>query len=101
TLRLRDGRTLGTHEFGDPEGAPVFYFHGHPGCGREATILHDAAVDAHLRIVALDRPGMGRSTYQRGRRIADGSRDVAEAADQLQVGPFKVIGFSGGGPYAL
>ena len=30
-LRLRDGRLLGYAEYGDPDGKPLFYFHGSPG----------------------------------------------------------------------
>ena len=29
-ISLHDGRTLGYAEYGDPEGAPVFYFHDFP-----------------------------------------------------------------------
>lgn len=54
-----------------------------------------------VRIVALNRPGYGASTYQPNRRIVDWPRDVAEVADQLRIGRFAVLGVSGGGPYAL
>ncbi len=30
-LQLADGRQLGYAEYGDPEGYPVFLFHGNPG----------------------------------------------------------------------
>jgi len=30
TVVLQDGRSLGFAEYGDPDGKPVFYFHGHP-----------------------------------------------------------------------
>ncbi|MBE9534002.1 MAG: hypothetical protein IMF03_03310, partial [Proteobacteria bacterium] len=31
TIQLSDGRTLAYSDSGDPEGRPVFYFHGGPG----------------------------------------------------------------------
>jgi hypothetical protein len=31
TVELHDGRALGFAEYGDPDGKPVFHFHGHPG----------------------------------------------------------------------
>ena len=103
TIALKDGRTLGFAEFGEPSGKPVMYFHGHPGAGIEWPALGDdgAATELGLRIIAVDRPGHGLSSFQPGRRIADWSSDVVELADQLGVEQFGVLGLSGGGPYAL
>lgn len=99
-LRLRDGRLLGYAEYGDPQGRPLFYFHGYPNSRLGAQIAHEAAARGGVRIVALDRPGFGLSDFQPGRRIVDWPNDVVEAADALGVERFAVIGISGGGPYA-
>lgn len=101
TLSLRDGRLLGFAEYGTADGEAGFYFHGHPGSRLEPRFAAGAAVDAGVRIVALDRPGYGLSDFQPGRRILDWPRDVAEAADVLGLDRFWVLGASGGGPYAL
>lgn len=100
-LRLCDGRWLGYAEYGDPAGAPVFYFHGTPGSRLERP--PDAALPAALgiRLLALDRPGYGLSDYQPGRRFLDWPTDVAQAADALGIGRFGLLGYSGGGPYVL
>lgn len=100
-LTLRDGRTLGYAEYGCPEGEPGFYFHGHPGSRLEAQLAHEAAALKGVRIIALDRPGYGRSDFQPGRKILDWPNDVTEAADALGIQRFAVLGGSGGGPYAL
>ncbi len=100
-LTLRDGRRLGYAEYGDADGDPGFYFHGHPGSRLEAQVAHEAAAERGIRIIALDRPGYGRSDFQPGRRILDWPADVAEAADSLRMREFSVLGASGGGPYAL
>jgi pimeloyl-ACP methyl ester carboxylesterase len=101
TLLLGNGRRLGYAQYGRPDGEPFFYFHGHPGSRLEARFAHQAAAEAGLRVIALDRPGYGLSDYQPGRAITDWPADVAEAADLLQIGRFSVAGASGGGPYAL
>jgi pimeloyl-ACP methyl ester carboxylesterase len=44
---------------------------------------------------------MGLSTYQSRRRVMDWPSDVTQLADHLALGRFAVVGFSGGGPYAL
>ncbi len=101
TLTLPDGRMLGYAEYGAPDGEPGFYFHGHPGSRFEAALAHEAALASGLRIIAVDRPGYGRSDFQRGRTILDWPADVAAAADALSIGTFSVLGAYGGGPYSL
>jgi pimeloyl-ACP methyl ester carboxylesterase len=85
-------------EYGDPEGSPVLHFHGTPG----SRLLHpDEAVTGALgaRLIILERPGMGLSSFQPGRTLLDWPDDVAEAADLLGLDRFAVVGISGGGPY--
>ncbi len=100
TLRLGDGRTLGYAVYGSAEGKALFYFHGHPGSRSEARFLAQAAVQQGIRLIGIDRPGLGLSTYQAGRCILDWPEDVVQLADALQTERFAVVGFSGGGPYA-
>ena len=70
-LRLSNGRCLAYHRFGDPTGPLVFYFHGTPGAGLEGGLIEDEAALAGVHLVAIDRPGIGRSTYYSGRRVVD------------------------------
>ena len=49
----------------------------------------------------MDRPGMGLSTFQPNRKILDWPDDVIKLADHLELNSFRVMGSSGGGPYAL
>jgi pimeloyl-ACP methyl ester carboxylesterase len=100
-VRLRDGRMLGLIEYGRPGGDPLLYFHGFPGSRVEARLLAGTAERCGVRLIGVDRPGMGRSTMQAGRRLLDWPADVADLADALGIGRFSVIGCSGGGPYAL
>jgi pimeloyl-ACP methyl ester carboxylesterase len=100
-VELSDGRRLAYSVFGAPQGRPAFYFHGTPGSRHEPSLGHDAATRHAVRIVALDRPGCGWSDYHSGRRLLDWPHDVLEAAQQLGLGRFGVVGASGGGPYAL
>lgn len=93
---LPDGRKLGFAEGGDPDGVPVFYFHGFPGSRLEATLL-----PAHgLRLIGVDRPGYGLSSPKPWRKLADWPKDIAVLADFLKLERFGVVGVSGGGPYA-
>ncbi len=100
TLRLPDGRQLAWTESGDPAGRPVFYFHGGPGSRIEAQLYDAANKELGIRMIALDRPGYGRSDFQPGRSYLDWAGDVGAVADKLGIKRFAVIGFSSGGTYA-
>jgi tetratricopeptide (TPR) repeat protein len=99
-LRLPDGRTLGYLDFGDPNGFPIFYFHGMPGSRLELAQYEPLLRELHIRLITPERPGYGLSTYQPRRKILDWPDDVAALADHLGIARFAVLGASGGGPYA-
>jgi len=103
TIKLADGRKLGYDEFGSQDGRPVFYFHGTPSSRLEWQLFgSDALAKAlRLRLIVPDRPGMGLSSFAAGRRISDWPADVASLADHLGMQRFAVLGYSGGGPYAV
>lgn len=98
---LLDGRMLAYAEYGDLDGEPVFFFHGTPGSRLSGGIRNDAKADVGARVIAPDRPGFGASDPQPGRGFADWAADVAALADELGIEEYGVVGFSGGGPYAL
>ncbi len=100
-VRAADGRTLAVAEWGDPDGVPLFAFHGTPG-GRIAYWSDPSIYARHgLRRITLDRPGYGESTRLVGRSVADIVPDVIVIAGELGIGSFAVTGGSGGGPHAL
>jgi pimeloyl-ACP methyl ester carboxylesterase len=102
TLNFSDGRTLGYAIFGStpsPDIPTIFYFHGFPTSRLEGVLLKSKKYA--LTIIAIDRPGMGLSSFQPGRRILDWPSDVLAIADHLKIARFYALGDSGGSPYAL
>jgi pimeloyl-ACP methyl ester carboxylesterase len=99
--RLPDGRRLAYAEYGAHDGYPLFYCHGFPGSHPQIHIAHATATRLNLRLIAADRPGIGQSDFQPGRRLGDWPGDVAALADALGLARFAMLGVSGGGPYAL
>ncbi len=98
-FRLRDGRSLGYREFGDSTGDPVFLFHGIPGSRCGAGVIASQASRHGVRVIGVDRPGIGLSTFQRNRTFLDWPADVKELADGLGFDRFGVVGNSGGSAY--
>lgn len=100
TVSLPDGRLLGYAEYGDPQGYPIFYFHGGNSSRLEAAWIADAAAVHHIRLIAPDRPGFGLSDPQPERTILSWAADVESLANALSLTRFAVMGLSGGGPHA-
>ncbi|HEX4017651.1 MAG TPA: alpha/beta hydrolase [Frankiaceae bacterium] len=95
-------RRLGFAEFGNPRGRAVLWIHGTPGARRQVPEpARVAAQRMDLRIVGIDRPGVGASTPHRYTSIRDFSSDVEPLLDALGIDTFVMIGLSGGGPYVL
>ena len=99
-IALPDGRKVGYLESGAPDGSPVLFFHGF-GTTRVICPPGGPATERGMRLIALDRPGIGLSEPLPGRRLVDWPADVAAVADRLKLDRFSIIGWSGGGPYAL
>jgi pimeloyl-ACP methyl ester carboxylesterase len=86
-----------------PDGADavVFFHTGTPSGGIMFEPMVAAGAARGVRHVAYSRPGYARSDRRPGRTVADCAADVAAIADQLGVGRFYTVGWSGGGPHAL
>ncbi len=102
TVGVGRGRRLGFAEFGPPSGRSVVWLHGTPGARRQIPTEARAFAEVHgLRIVGIDRPGIGSSTPHLYENIRGFAVDLETVADRLGLGELAVIGLSGGGPYAL
>jgi pimeloyl-ACP methyl ester carboxylesterase len=101
-IAVGDDRQLGFAEFGDPQGRAVFWLHGTPGARRQIpTEARVYAEDNGIRLIGVDRPGIGSSTpYQYDTAVAFAD-DLRTMADTLGIDKMAVVGLSGGGPYAL
>lgn len=100
-VTLADGRAVAYADLGDPEGRPCLFFHGIPGSRFQPELIAAGARSQKLRVIGIDRPGYGASTFQRGRRLLDWPADVAALTTCLGIERFAVVGMSGGAGYAL
>ncbi len=101
-MRSAKNRQIGFAEFGDPQGRAVFWLHGTPGARRQIpTEARIYAEEHNIRLIGVDRPGIGSSTPHRYANILAFADDLRTIADMLGIDKMAVIGLSGGGPYAL
>ena len=100
-VETTDGRALAWSEVGDASGAPVVWCHGGLSGRTDASFAAPGARAAGVRLITIDRPGIGESTRRKGRSVRDWADDVSVVADALGLDRFGVVGWSGGGPHAL
>jgi pimeloyl-ACP methyl ester carboxylesterase len=105
---LADGRQLGYCFYGQPDARPCLYFHGTPSSRLEPQLLAAYDIDlnlllykANLFLIAVDRPGMGLSTFNPKGNFLSFAADVQQLLQYLGIGRCPVLAWSGGGPYAL
>jgi pimeloyl-ACP methyl ester carboxylesterase len=101
-IAVGDDRQIGFAEFGDPQGRAIFWLHGTPGARRQIPMeARVYAEERQIRLIGVDRPGIGSSTPYQYDTIFAFADDLRTIADTLGIDRFEVIGLSGGGPYTL
>lgn len=102
-FQLPDGRKLGYDEHGAADSKPVFYLHGSPSSRLEARLYlsEDLLQSLGVRLIAVDRPGMGLSDFQPNRRLLDFPTDLLALADHLDIERFAILAYSLGGIHGL
>jgi pimeloyl-ACP methyl ester carboxylesterase len=91
---------LGYAERGVSAGSPVLDFHGNPGSRLSFWGGDDVIRSSGVRLISVDRPGIGLSDPRPHRSVRDWSADVLQLAAVLGLERFAVLGHSVGGAYA-
>jgi pimeloyl-ACP methyl ester carboxylesterase len=98
--RLPTDRRLGWAQWGPANGTPVLFFSG-AAMGRSLGFGADALARYGVRLIAVERPGLGVSDPDPGRTLSDWPRDIAQLAAAMKLSDFGIVAFSQGAPFAL
>lgn len=99
---LSDGRTLAYTIAGTQGGRPVIAHHGTPGSRLFAAVCSSAAAAEDARLIVPDRPGYGKSSPPpEGWSWEEWRRELCDLLDAEGIERAPLVGFSGGGPFAL
>jgi pimeloyl-ACP methyl ester carboxylesterase len=102
SIRIERDRQLGYAEFGPVTGRPLIWFHGTPGARRQISPEARVAADQrNVRIISVERPGVGDSTPHVYDSVSELAHDIRSLAEALGLDHFGLAALSGGGPYAL
>lgn len=98
---LVDGHRVGIQRFGSVGGWPLVWCHGGLSSALDGKFFDAAGQQCGADVLAIDRPGIGRSDRWDLPTIAYWPQLVEEVANSLGLEDFAVAGWSAGGPYAL
>jgi pimeloyl-ACP methyl ester carboxylesterase len=99
-VTLSDGRRLAWSEWGRPDGRPIVFCAG-AGCSGALGFGAAALSTLGLRLLAIDRPGLGASDPHPAKTFASWADDLTELIAQQALREVAVVGFSQGAPFAL
>jgi pimeloyl-ACP methyl ester carboxylesterase len=86
---------------GTPGGHPAVFFHGWPSSNREQFASGELLTRLHLDWFSLNRPGYGETVWHQNHSLLDWPSRVAAWADEQRLDRFHLVGYSGGGPFAM
>jgi pimeloyl-ACP methyl ester carboxylesterase len=101
TVTLPDGRVLAYDDIGAPDGEVVVYLHGAGDCRLARHPDDRLARDAGVRLLAVDRPGYGRSDVAVDPSFAALAGDAGSLLDELGIAACRLLAWSAGGLRAL
>ncbi|WP_203217966.1 alpha/beta fold hydrolase [Nocardia terpenica] len=96
TTSISGGRHLAWAEWGPADGTPVLFCPG-AGWSRWLGFGADVVDELGVRLISVDRPGLGGSTPAPGRTLTDWADDI----ERLGLENPAIVGFSQGAPFAL
>ncbi|WP_420159165.1 alpha/beta fold hydrolase [Nocardiopsis sp. CNT-189] len=100
SVPLPDGRTLAYAEYGDPGGTPVLFVPG-AATGRRMSFGGPLPHRRGVRLISLDRPGLGASAPHPAKTLTSVGADLAHLARATAGGPAPIVANSQGAPFAL
>ncbi len=100
-VRIRDNQVIEIGEFGDPTGEPYFFFPGFLGSYYQASLLDEHAQELGMRIIGINKPGTGGSTFREYASMKEYGKDIALLADKLGIQRYGTMGLSLGCSMAL
>ncbi|QKW40831.1 alpha/beta hydrolase [Actinomadura sp. NAK00032] len=99
-VRLSDGRSLGWAEWGSPDGIPVLLCAG-AATSRWLGFGGGVVETLGVRLVSVDRPGLGVSTPAPGRTFSDFAGDMRQLCVLRGLENPAVVANSQGAPFAI
>lgn len=99
-MQLQDGRVLAWSEWGDVDAVPVLFCTGAGMSGWLGFGSQDLP-NLGLKLIAIDRPGLGASTAHPQKTLSSWVDDIGELIQAENLQNVLAVGFSQGAPFAF
>ncbi|MBN1647855.1 MAG: alpha/beta hydrolase [Spirochaetales bacterium] len=93
------GVQIAVNDFGDPAGKTIVQIHGMIASIRDTHLFGKLTTNG-FRVIAIARPGYGRSSAYEPRSILEWALPVQKVLDSIGVADYSVFGISSGAPYS-
>jgi len=94
-------RRLYFQEWGSPDHPPVLLVHGFPGCAEHGMLLSSTPYMSQMRLISFDRPGYGRSDFQKVMSPLILASQIRDFLDEKRINEIRILSVSGGAPFAM
>ena len=101
SLKLPTACELAYDEYGSTAGYPLIYFHDAGSSRLECSFFHHSARRLGYRLIAVDRPGIGCSSFYSLKSCSQFCEDIVLLADELGLDQFGIMSLGAGGVYGL
>lgn len=96
-----EGKRLYFQDWGDLNKPVILLFHGFPGCADHGKLMTTTPHLENFRLISFDRPGYGRSDFQKKLTPMNLALQVKELLNHLEIDKLTILSVSGGAPYSL
>lgn len=95
------GKQIYFQEWGSYDKPVIILFHGFPGCADHGRLMTTTPHLENFRLISFDRPGYGRSDFQKKLTPLKLAEQVTAYLDYLQIDKLSILSVSGGAPFSL
>jgi pimeloyl-ACP methyl ester carboxylesterase len=96
-----DGKRIYFQEWGENHKPVILLFHGFPGCADHGKLMTMTTYLERFRLISFDRPGYGRSDFQKGLTPLTLAEQIKSFLDYLNIDSLSILSVSGGAPFAM
>lgn len=95
------GKRIFFQEWGSYDKPVIILFHGFPGCAEHGKLMTTTPHLEDFRLISFDRPGYGRSDFQKNLTPLQLAAQIKEFIEYLKIDKLSILTVSGGAPFGL
>lgn len=95
------GKRIFFQDWGGYNKPVIILFHGFPGCADHGKLMTTTPHLENFRLISFDRPGYGKSDFQKDLTPLKLAEQIKNFIDYLQIDKLSILSVSGGAPFSM